>query len=432
MDGFYRIGQASKQVGVSSYHLRRLCEAGAIDAELTSGNQWRVPIAEIARLKREGVPPIPQKLSQEEDRQEPADEPREVPDGLYAAPSEDVIDSAEQVAITENRLRRRRLERELEQEEDFFRERTARETAQEAAEREQARKQQERQRRRQWEDEWITYALDRVPSDAPKELGLEVHSQVAEALARLQPDQPAVAVRRIVEAAIEKALTPWRRQTDRMQAIEAAVHSLPSEIRHRSELEELKQEAARLAAIAVNQCPPDASYQALESAARQAVKPVTRAYEHAQACQQMAAWTVVRGATPSEQQEATDIVKAALIKLPVGCSRAQMERTRDEALAPLMARIAERERVEAAKAEQQRQRTATEWRLMRLLDHIGEYLKEAYDYEDGFAGIQERFEDARRLNEPIRTRLLEELLANPAMDDQDIRARIEELVDELL
>ena len=40
VNGFYRIGQASKHLGVSSYHLRRLCEAGAIDAELTSGNQW--------------------------------------------------------------------------------------------------------------------------------------------------------------------------------------------------------------------------------------------------------------------------------------------------------------------------------------------------------------------------------------------------------
>jgi hypothetical protein len=41
-----------------------------------------------------------------------------------------VINAAEDVAITENRLRKRRLERELEEEEDFFRERDARESAQ--------------------------------------------------------------------------------------------------------------------------------------------------------------------------------------------------------------------------------------------------------------------------------------------------------------
>ena len=119
-----------------------------------------------------------------------------------------MIDSAEEVTITENRLRKRRLERELEQEEDFFRERATRAAADQAAEREEARKQQERRRRREWEDEWISFALDRVPDNAPKELGLEVHSQIAEALARLQPDQPAIAVRRIVEAAVDKALAP--------------------------------------------------------------------------------------------------------------------------------------------------------------------------------------------------------------------------------
>ena len=146
----------------------------------------------------------------------------------------------------------------------------------------------------------------------------------------------------------------------------------------------------------------------------------------------MAAWTVVRGASYQEQQEAAELVKTALAKLPVGSSRTEMERTRDEALAPVLARIAERERVAAATAEQQRQRTAAEWRLNRLLDHIGDYLKEDYEYDDTYAGIGERFDDARRLKEQIRPTLLEECLADPSLDDDDLRSRIEELVDELL
>ena len=62
VDGFYRIGQASKQLNVSSYHLRRLCQAGVIDAELTSGNQWRIAISTSAELRerfvRPGFPPM--------------------------------------------------------------------------------------------------------------------------------------------------------------------------------------------------------------------------------------------------------------------------------------------------------------------------------------------------------------------------------------
>src|SRR6185369_14241623 len=93
-----------------------------------------------SRLQREGVPPIPQRLSNQEEEapRVPTLQERRtrVPEGLYAEPSDGVIDAAEEVAITENRLRKRRLERELEEEEDFFRERHMREAAQRAADQE--------------------------------------------------------------------------------------------------------------------------------------------------------------------------------------------------------------------------------------------------------------------------------------------------------
>ena len=50
---YFRTGQAAKQLGVSSYHIRRLCETGTIDAEITDGQQWKIPAAEIARLKKD-------------------------------------------------------------------------------------------------------------------------------------------------------------------------------------------------------------------------------------------------------------------------------------------------------------------------------------------------------------------------------------------
>ena len=40
--------------GWSSYHLRRLCEAGEIAAEISAGQQSKVPFAEVARLNSFG------------------------------------------------------------------------------------------------------------------------------------------------------------------------------------------------------------------------------------------------------------------------------------------------------------------------------------------------------------------------------------------
>jgi hypothetical protein len=45
-------------LGVSSYHVRRLCEAELILAEFT-GHEWLIPASEIDRLMKNGVPDIP-------------------------------------------------------------------------------------------------------------------------------------------------------------------------------------------------------------------------------------------------------------------------------------------------------------------------------------------------------------------------------------
>jgi len=58
-ESYYRTGQAAKQLGVSSYHVRRLCEAGEIAAELSEGQQWKIPASEIARRRRGDVCPRP-------------------------------------------------------------------------------------------------------------------------------------------------------------------------------------------------------------------------------------------------------------------------------------------------------------------------------------------------------------------------------------
>ena len=54
----YRSGQAAKLLGVSAHVLRRLAEAGLVEAKFT-GSQWLFPAEEIERLLREGLPPLP-------------------------------------------------------------------------------------------------------------------------------------------------------------------------------------------------------------------------------------------------------------------------------------------------------------------------------------------------------------------------------------
>lgn len=118
-ENYYRTGQAAKQLDASSYQIRRLCECGLIDAELTSGKQWRIPASEVIRLKREGVPPIPQLLPEPAESMptpvqregnghlpEPEDPEDEEPGDLYVSPSEEIIRSAEEVTITENLIKK--------------------------------------------------------------------------------------------------------------------------------------------------------------------------------------------------------------------------------------------------------------------------------------------------------------------------------------
>ena len=119
-ESYYRTGQAAKQLGVSSYHVRRLCEAGEMAAELSAGQQWKIPVTEIERLKQEGVPPVPVRVDEEAGAQRSGGGLEEA-DAVPANPSPRVVEAAEDVRITESRLQKRRLEREAEEVEDWFR-----------------------------------------------------------------------------------------------------------------------------------------------------------------------------------------------------------------------------------------------------------------------------------------------------------------------
>jgi excisionase family DNA binding protein len=319
-ESYYRTGQAAKLLGVSSYHVRRLCEAGEIESEISAGQQWKIPLAEVARLKREGVPPVPVEVEDEhpiEHDEEPEEESEKSPR---------VIEAADDVRITASRLEKRRLERESEEVEDWFRERQRKEALEQAAERQKAESAQREQRRQQWTHEWIAYALDSLlPQGTPREAELDVHAGVRQALAGLDINQPSPITKRIVAAAVEKALRPWTRKREIEQAIEAAMLRLAWEVRNGAAFAGLRQQARDAAVSAIRKAGEDAGPKDLAAVAMQAMEPMMREYEHHQLCERALSWIYVSGASGDEQEAARDAARKAVAALP-GWDFAQADR----------------------------------------------------------------------------------------------------------
>jgi len=436
-DLYFRSGEAARELGVTQGKIRALCASGAIRSKCSPGGHYYVPKDEVERLKQEGLPAAPHPLPQaKESREVTAPRRNRSEPELLAPPSEAAIDAADTVARLGYEVQALGLARQREEELDYFREREANEAAREAERQEQEWQRQSeaeaQAQRREWEDEWISYALNRVPHEAPREVETAVYNEILQTLSNLTPDRSEAVLRRVVEAAVEKALSPWRTQANRVQAINAALKSLPFDLQHKADFVEQKHEAMRLAAAAISQCPVTTPYALLVSTATQAIKPIVKAAEHARLCKQIAALAIVRGGTYEDFVEARELTADALSKVPIGCSRAQMERACDQALAPLEARIAERKRAEAHQVEEQRKRQNAEWRVAFQLGHVDQYLKDEFEYDEGYSGICERLEDARRLKEKIKPILISECISDESLDGEDIRDRIEQLVEKYI
>ena len=149
------------------------------------------------------------------------------PQDLHPQTSPEVTATSEAVTITENLLRKRKVEREAEETEDWFRERAQRQQAVLAEERQRAAEAAARRDRQHWENKWIIRALESLPREAPPEIKLEVKGSVGEALTTLRPDQPEFLTKNLVDAAVEKALAPWRRRQQIERIIQDAVAKLP-------------------------------------------------------------------------------------------------------------------------------------------------------------------------------------------------------------
>jgi hypothetical protein len=255
---------------------------------------------------------------------------------------------------------------------------------------------------------------------------LDVHENVQQALASLQASEPESITRRLVDAAMEKALRPWRRQEEIRCAIESAIRELPWDVRHRREFATLKQRAGKATVAAVGKLRAEASPDEMKAATSQAVQPIIREYGHLDVCQRMLSWVYISGASGEEHEQAKEAVREALATLPIGATQKQLEKAKQTALAPFEAAVAEREQKERLESEQRSKRRNAEWTASRYLDHIERYLQEAYEFDGGYS---ERWQEGQRLRAMIKPALVEELMGHD-MDAEEIRERIEDLIEE--
>src|ERR1019366_7627360 len=98
---YFTTGQAAQQLNASQAQIRALCESGAVEAETTPGGHYRIPASELARLQRDGLPPIPRPLP---DESRPAARNGRTGHGnpeLLAEPSSEVVSAVEEVILVE-------------------------------------------------------------------------------------------------------------------------------------------------------------------------------------------------------------------------------------------------------------------------------------------------------------------------------------------
>lgn len=419
----YSLSDAAALLGVSVPTVRGLLARGTLVSFRTPGGHLRIPSESIAAY-REGRP----------NRTNPAITP--------SVSVQNRRDNLEALRLESEELRVRRDLRKLQAEEregenqrraeaqatalSRKEEREARRV--EKAREVEARRQREAEaeashRRRQWGTRWTDYALNLVPKDAPRGLELDVHQAAADALTTLDPDQPERIVERIVRAAVDRALEPWKRRKEIEKIIQESVNNLPFAARGLFKPTEWEVRAHAAAADSVTQTGESSPLTKIREAVNAAVGRVADEYEAACAQENhrktvqsvLASRPLLIELSAGEREDAESSVRDELAKLPVGTTRQQMERARDAALAAYVAR------------------NAALGVADRYLAHVGVYLEELSDPhphtgEWDLGDIFERARLAEKLKQKLRPGLIRHLVAEP-LDEDAAREFIEECVD---
>jgi hypothetical protein len=355
---FFSSGQAAKELKISSYRVRRLCETGLIPGvELTESGQWLIPPGEIARISKEGVPSTPKTVD--------ADAPESKPNAagnpsLLAEPSELLVDAAEQAEISnrdlttaKNELERKKISREAVEVDDFFEERQRRRqqeaeeeerSLEEAAQedirrRETAAAKEERQR---FFSEWTEHAIRQKPWGAPQDVEIDIHSEVLATLAKVDTKERDFVVRRLVDAAVNRALAGWRSGEQKRKAIEEGIGRLPYNMRWDGS--PWKAQVRKAASDAVDGLRACATLDEVQAAVDLALRPLVSEFQHAERIQSAIAQSMsIPNANSDDLDEAKETVGEALSALPVGATERQIQQASDRALTPIRDRIYRRE-----------------------------------------------------------------------------------------
>ena len=217
---------------------------------------------------------------------------------------------------------------------------------------------------------------------------MNVQQAVAELLPKVDALQPERLTKRLIQAAIDKALQPLYRRKEIEKIIDESRKQLPIEVRSWYGTPTEWEACVMCAATdAIAQIGNEAPLAEIRAAAAVASRKICAEYEarkadedHRRACEQMA-----QGAL--EGDEAREAVRQALEKLPVGSPRAKMESARDAALAPFRAA-----KKAAAEAD-------------RYVRHVPEYIEELGNKETGEWELGDWFE-RYRLAEKLKGKLL--------------------------
>lgn len=466
-EAFYRTGQVAKALGTSTHHIRRLCEAGLVEAEVTEGQQWKIPLSELQRLQKMGLPPIPERLGTEphNGRGVPVTTTASPVPGLVASPSTAVVAaheqadiSAQQVQIRRNKIEGLKLTKEAFELGDFFRARRMEREQAQAEERERVetqsraeRSQQEAdlaaRRRRGWINKWLTFAADAPDScyewrEAKGHVEAAIHDEVLPVLEKTSSEEPDQVVKPLVLAAVKRVIDRWKRGEELQQILtSAATIWLPYGARGTGgKLSTWQVRSIEDASAAMRGLRAEASIEEHRSVAREAAQKIGAEFEHCQSCETLIRElsAEVRGATAGELEAAKKEVGRALAELPLTASQRDRESARDAAIKPIRELIAARQEEARRKQEEEPARSQAEHRVNHHLNgaynDVENYLSRQIQDEDGiqFDSGADFVNTAEKLKEIIRPLLMKELLAQPRMPDEEIKKLIDAWADEHL
>ncbi len=410
----YRLGQAAKVLETSTHRLRALCATGLVEAELTTSGQWRIPVEEVTRLEKEGLPPVPRATPDPDAGKEADPLAQASPD---PEESEEVRLERDGVAIAKHRLQRRKLELEEAEIEDSFQEREKR---RQAEQREVAQRQAEAEAataRKQWEERTIENALATLPYDCPPALKVQAHEKLRNVLRTLGPENSQSVVQKVVTSAVDTVLEPYFDGKRVQKAVEDAIRDLPY-CESRKGWESKVRKLAE-AALCSHAGPRDQA--TLNRVAKEAVSTTVQECKHAQRLAEAAAtlqyWRMF-DATKEERTEATKAVLAALSRFPVGASSADIDKAKEEALRPFERAVESRRRTEARK----REASAIAAKAVQILSH---HLRVDYEWNS----FSEESETCRDLAEELRPLIEEKYLAG-SIDYDELEEYVQEWTDE--